>query len=96
MRADLDVAELARISTIDYGYCRDCGKPIMWRWNDNPTPKKMIINRDPDPQGRIVPKMDGTVHVLTNAEEALLSSDVTRYTDHHVTCPHADKWRKKR
>jgi hypothetical protein len=90
------MAELNRITAADYGICRDCKAPIMWRWNDKEKPQKMIIDRTPDPKGRIVPKMDGTVHVLTKGEEALLSPEVTRYTDHHVTCPHADKWRKKR
>lgn len=97
------MAELNRIETVDYGNCRDCGATIMWRWNDNTPPRKMIIDRTPDPKGRIVPKMDGTVHVLTNEERDAIEARIvppdlqpTRYTEHHVTCPHADKWRKKR
>jgi hypothetical protein len=96
MRTDRTVADITRIYSTEYGECRDCKAAIMWRWNDKSPPRKMIINSDPDPQGNIVPKMDGTVHVLTKGEMALLSPEVTRYTDHHVTCPDRDKWKGKR
>jgi len=85
-------------SRIEMGTCKGkgdipgCGAEVMWRFNDKGN--RMILDRASDPNGNIVPKLDGTVHVLTKVEKEGLSPNVTRYTDHHVTCPYRDRWKK--
>lgn len=74
--------------------CQDCHALVMFRVNDKGN--RMILDREPNPEGNIVPRSNGTVHVLTKAEKERLPPGVTRYTDHHVTCPDREKWKRRK
>jgi len=73
--------------------CRSCGAFIQFRTNDQG--RVMILDYAPNPEGRIIARSTGAVHVLTRAEQAGIPAEITRYMDHHVTCPNRDAWRGK-
>lgn len=78
--------------------CRSCGAPI--RWVVTERGKRIPLDRDPQPDGNIVPILVGgdwvarVLPVDTAAEYRAQGGDL--YRAHFTTCEQADAWRKKR
>lgn len=71
--------------------CRSCGASIIWCETVNG--KRMPVDEDPDPNGKIV--LDETVDppkaaAFTEAAD----SGADRFTSHFATCVDSKKWRK--
>jgi hypothetical protein len=75
--------------------CRSCHRPIIWAVNEK-TLKVMPLDADPAPTGNIA---------IAGANKALRCRVIPPHlaygrTDlrlsHFATCPHADKWRRRK
>jgi hypothetical protein len=74
--------------------CRSCQAPVLFVASAT-TGKLMILDAEPTPDGRLVIE-DGKARVLKNADLFGPPPAGNRYTDHHVTCPEAAQWRRKK
>lgn len=81
----------------DFGECRSCHAAIIWVVTENGT--RMPLDPEPSSDGMYVKlRVDGNgdkvVHFVKRTE--MEANTKMLYTTHFVTCPDADKHRKKR
>ena len=78
--------------------CRSCKAPVRWAISEHG--KFMILDLDPSPAGTIRLAAAGRrggvprAVVIPAARRAGLEGEL--YIDHHATCPHADKHRRRK
>lgn len=71
--------------------CRSCDARILWAKTE--AGKAMPVDREPTPEGNLLLRGDGTVHVVAEGE---VLPGMPLHTSHFVTCPERDSWRKRR
>ncbi len=74
--------------------CRSCGAEIIWVKTANQ--RLMPLNAEPDPKGNLILLNGVPTLVQRDLYDKPLEEQGPRYTSHFVTCPDADKFRKKR
>ena len=79
------------------GVCSACGADVLFVKSDT-SPSTLILNAEHE---KHVVLLDGGEPIYSNAQvgAALRSGTATArvatvFTDHHVTCPHADQFRR--
>lgn len=76
--------------------CRSCGAPITWVITEKG--HRMPLDRDPHPEGNIVPATVTGPYDLVEVRARVLSGDelhgATAWRSHFVTCPNSARHRK--
>lgn len=76
--------------------CRSCGKEIVWL-KHHETEKVNPIERDPHPDGNIVPNFENGIYRMATGNEKEIAKYHGKniYISHFSTCPDADTFRNK-
>lgn len=69
--------------------CRSCGAPIVWVITE--AGKRMPIDREPHPDGNVIPSVDLDGKVRARVVTAPFDGNAWR--SHFVTCPNANQHR---
>lgn len=76
--------------------CKSCLRPVRWVLTD--AGKRMPLDPEPFEGGNVwVDHYEGGMPIVrvASSRAAVPAAEALVYLSHFVTCPNADKWRKK-